>query len=224
MTLPQGQDHSRPGELEQFAAQVAHDFNNLLTGILGNLELLGLRAARQGANGLEPYINGASNAGGRAVNFAQRLLLFSGRFAHTPEPMALAPLLRELAATPQGQDAKMDMPDETLAVQADPAGLRQALLELLQNARETGAEVTLRAVAAEDWAVMSVHDNGPGMAPEILAQARGLLFTTRPNGAGRGLGLPIAAGIAAHAGGRLELESAPGAGCTASLYLKLAEL
>ncbi len=225
MTLPEGNEPSRNAELAQFAAQVAHDFNNLLTGVLGNLELLHIRAARAGAAGLDAYIDGACNAGTRAAAFAQRLLIFSGCAAQAPELVPLARLLRELAASPEGQGLALQLPDEALCVRADPAGLRQAVLELLRNAREAGAQgacAALGAVAQDGWAVITMRDNGPGMAPEILAQARGLLFTTRANGAGRGLGLAIAASIAERAGGRLELASAPGAGCVAKLILPVA--
>ena len=39
---------------------------------------------------------------------------------------------------------------------------------------------------------MTIHDTGPGMPPDILARANEPFFTTRPNGAGKGLGLAIA--------------------------------
>ncbi len=221
MTPWQGHDPSRNDELAQFAAQVAHDFNNLLTGVLGNLELLHLRAAKAGAAGLETYIAGASNAGTRAAEFAQRLLIFSGRTAQAPESLPLARLLRELASMPQGQGLELQLPDDALCVRADPAGLRQAVLELLCNAREAGAQASLSAAAEDGRAVITVRDDGPGMPPDILAQARNMLFTTRANGAGRGLGLAIAARIAERAGGRLELASTPGAGCVARLSLPL---
>lgn len=76
-----------PGGLEPFAAQVAHDFNNLLTGVLGNLELLEMRAARNKIEGLESYLSGARNAGARAAGFAHRLLVYSGRTARPAEPV-----------------------------------------------------------------------------------------------------------------------------------------
>ena len=222
MTPHRSDESPRDGTVEAFAAQVAHDFNNLLTGVLGNLELLRLRAVRSGAVGLDCYVEGANAAAQRLVAFAHRLSLFSGRTAHAPQPVALQPLLRELVTLSQGRNVALDLPEEAPVVLADAAGLRQALLELLQNAWDADAEVTLRAIALEDGAVIVVRDNGPGMAPEILAQARGLFFTTRANGAGRGLGLPIVVSLATRAGGRLELDSAPGEGCEVRLYLPLA--
>ena len=219
MTSWNNEGPPRQDELALFTAQLAHDFNNLLTGMLGNLELLQMRAAKQGAAGLEPYIEGACNAGIRAAEFTRRLLIFSGHAAQPPQLLPLAPLLRELAATPEGQGVALNLPAGPLAVRADPAGLRQAVLELLRNAREAGGAVTLEAAPDNGWAVITVRDTGPGMAHKLLADAQGLLFTTHANGAGRGLGLAIVKNLAKSAGGRLQLESAPGAGCVAKLLL-----
>ena len=62
MTPHRSDESPRDGTVEAFAAQVAHDFNNLLTGVLGNLELLRLRAVRSGAAGLDCYVEGANTA------------------------------------------------------------------------------------------------------------------------------------------------------------------
>jgi signal transduction histidine kinase len=229
MTPEEGSGPARNPELEAFAAQVAHDFNNLLTGIMGNLELLQLRAARTGAAGLEAYIEGANISSARAVEFAQRLLVYSGRIAQEPETVPLAELIREIAAMQEWQGVEVRQPEETLKlnVRMDPAQLRLAVVELLRNAREAvqegGASIMLSARAEDGEVVVAVRDDGLGMAPEIQEQARRLLFSTRPNGAGRGLGLAIAARVAAAAGGRLELNSAPGEGCEAKLHLPLTE-
>ncbi|MDE2239081.1 MAG: HAMP domain-containing histidine kinase [Rhodospirillales bacterium] len=226
MTPDEGADRTREGALEEFAAQVAHDFNNLLTGVMGNLELLQLRAARTGAFGLDAYIEGANTSSTRAVEFAQRLLVYSGRMAQAPEAVLVTALLREIAATPEGQGLELSLPEDTLEVLADPAELRLAILELLRNAREAmqegGSFPMLGAKAEGGWVTIIVRDDGPGMTPEVQVQALKLLFSTRPNGAGRGLGLAIAARVAASVGGRLELDSAPGEGCEARLYLPMA--
>ncbi len=223
MTSDEGKDRARNTALEDFAAQVAHDFNNLLTGIMGNLELLQLRVARTGTPGLDGYMNAANASSNRAVAFVGRLLVYSGRLAQEPVLVPLAQLMREIAAMPEWQGLELHLPDETVCVRVDPAQLRLAVAELLQNAREAvqdgGSSIRLSAVVEHGEVAVIVRDDGPGMPPEIKAQAGGVLFSSRANGAGRGLGLAIAARVAAAAGGRLELESAPGAGCTAKLVL-----
>ncbi len=61
---------------------VAHDFNNLLTGILGNLELMQMRAKRRGITEFDDYLTGSRSAANRAVDLTQRLLAVSGQLAH----------------------------------------------------------------------------------------------------------------------------------------------
>ena len=64
-----------------------------------------------------------------------------------------------------------------------------------------------------------VEDEGPGMPASVLKRAREPFFTTKEHGQGMGLGLYLARLIAERHGGALTLESAPGAGSTATLTL-----
>ena len=61
---------------------VAHDFNNLLTGILGNRDLMQMRAQRRGITEFVVYLTGSRSAANRAVSLTQRLLAVSGQLAH----------------------------------------------------------------------------------------------------------------------------------------------
>lgn len=111
--------------------------------------------------------------------------------------------------------------------------LSQILLTLLDNAahavRERGQQgeirITLRAAdtPARDGrrrAIISVSDNGPGIAPELLQRlGRGPVVSTS---GGSGIGLMLAFASAAHLGGKLQLRSVPGQGSTAELWFVLA--
>lgn len=207
------QDTQTPA-LPAFAARMAHDFNNLLTGILGNLELLQLRAARQGAVGLEPYIEGANSAGRRAVAFAGRLMLYAGQGAEPPAAAAADTVLGPLSAR-----APCRLGAGAAQILCDAARLRLAVAELLTNAQEAGGAAVISSSAAAEAVTITVSDDGPGMAPEILARASAPFFTTAANATGRGLGLAIAGQIAGECGGRMEIAAAPGSGCTVSLIL-----
>jgi len=66
---------------------------------------------------------------------------------------------------------------------------------------------------------LSVADNGPGMTPEVRARIFEPFFTTKPTGRGSGLGLAVSHGIAEVHGGLIDVETAPGAGCTMRIYL-----
>ena len=70
---------------------------------------------------------------------------------------------------------------------------------------------------------LSVIDNGPGMAPEVLAHAVEPFFTTRTRTLSTGLGLSVVHGLMRSAGGAMEIHSPPrgssGTGTEVSLYL-----
>jgi CheY-like chemotaxis protein len=71
--------------------------------------------------------------------------------------------------------------------------------------------------------MVSVHDNGTGMTPDVAARAAEPFFTTKEVGKGTGLGLSQVYGFAKQSDGFLSIESQPGSGTTISLYLPRAE-
>jgi signal transduction histidine kinase len=98
--------------------------------------------------------------------------------------------------------------------------LKQALFNLVRNALEALPEAgTLRVgwSGSRREVELFVADDGPGMSPELLAKARRPFVTTRAQGTG--LGLAIVDRLVREAGGRFELESAPGSGTTARIRL-----
>ena len=67
-----------------------------------------------------------------------------------------------------------------------------------------------------------MSDTGEGMDKETLAKAVEPFFSTKAIGKGTGLGLSMVFGLAKQSGGALQLESTPGAGTTARLWLPIA--
>ncbi|MCZ7644878.1 MAG: ATP-binding protein [Planctomycetota bacterium] len=101
-------------------------------------------------------------------------------------------------------------------VQGDGTWLRQVFHNLVRNAIEAswgrpGPEVRLRADAQDGELIVEVSDNGAGVAPELRERIFEPFFSTKED-AGTGLGLPLCRKIVERHGGRIELESAPGAG------------
>ena len=219
----------KAAELEAFAAHCAHDFNNLLTGILGNLELMQNRARRNGVTEFDGYLEGARHAAGRAADFSQRLLVFSGRAAQEPVPVPVNALARDIIELMREQSRVVvsDLAEGPDLVFCDPTQLELALLELLDNANAaTGRQggVTLRSRFATDEIRLAVADTGAGMAPELCARAAEPFFSTRPSGAGKGLGLAIVERFARDAGGAVTIDSALGQGTTVTLSLPRMEV
>jgi signal transduction histidine kinase len=103
-------------------------------------------------------------------------------------------------------------------VRADEAKLRQVVWNVLLNAVEAStARVTLRAEVQGNGGRLIVNDDGPGMAPEILAHVFEPFFTTKRSGTG--MGLAIAQTIVDAHSGHVDIASDAGAGTRVSIWL-----
>jgi signal transduction histidine kinase len=129
------------------------------------------------------------------------------------EARAALDLVRVLAEEKrQAVAAELDQP---AVVRGDPAMLRQALLNLLDNAiryTPVGGRIKLASRHGSDGSrVVEVEDSGPGIAPEDRELVFDRFYRARGGSGGglhgTGLGLAIARGAVEAAGGRLEYES-----------------
>src|SRR5258706_121729 len=111
----------------------------------------------------------------------------------------LAAMRNELQALIAPVALVMDLPSHGLGVEADVSQLRQALINLLVNARdamdrrgmvtvtasEAGSEEAARhgvTGAADYWVHLAVRDEGPGISESDLPHLFEPLFTTKPSG------------------------------------------
>jgi two-component system osmolarity sensor histidine kinase EnvZ len=115
---------------------------------------------------------------------------------------------------------------------ADDTELGRVFSNLFENARRYGrstdtgiAVVTLSYARTGPWVVVTVRDQGPGVAPERLSQLTTPFFrgdAARTAATGAGLGLAIVEKSLQRMGGTLELANAPDGGLMVHLRLKLA--
>lgn len=117
---------------------------------------------------------------------------------------------------------------EVTAVLAEPAltvtvnrtRIEQILVNLIVNAVDAitapagRITVEVRPSACQTRAVCAVTDDGPGITADVLPRIFQPFFTTKPEGKGTGLGLPVAREIVQSYGGALTVASTPGAGTT----------
>lgn len=242
MEKRQQEGFSRARALEavgQLTGGVAHDFNNQLMIIQGNAELLemsGLDEEQAESLGL---INQACSS---AADLIQRLLSFSrqshlqtGRVDLTKLVPNTVALLR--AGIPESISVQCRIPDGIWQVKVDANALEQAIVNLAVNARDAmprgGAIIIdcenrtisddMQPFSAEfepgDYVVISVTDNGEGMAPEIQAKVFEPFFTTKEVGKGTGLGLSTVYGFAKQSKGHVTIYSEPCRGTTVKLFL-----
>ena len=117
----------------------------------------------------------------------------------------------------------------------DASQIELVVLNLAINARDAspvGSTITLETANATvgppekpeeppagEYVVVSVTDNGSGMAKDVLAKAFEPFFTTKEIGKGSGLGLSQALGFAKQSGGGMRIESRMGEGTSVKVYL-----
>ncbi len=212
----------------RLAGGIAHDFNNLLTVISGQSELL-LRRLPE-ASPESDKVAHIIAAGKRAAGLTGQLLAFSRRQSIRNQILDLTPLLREITSLLRrliGENIEflIELDPVLPHLRADPSQIEQIVMNLVLNARDAlpqGGRIRLRARAAQPpagaggahWLELSISDNGIGMDAAVQAHLFEPFFTTKEVGQGTGLGLATVYGIVRQLGGKLEVESAPGAGST----------
>lgn len=213
------------------AGGIAHDFNNLLMSILANASL----ARTQSRKVQEELIAEIEKACSQAQNLTRQLLTFSRGGAPAKHPVALDGILREaasLALRGASSFCRFHLAKELPPVEADPGQLFQAFSNLLLNSAQAmpgGGEILIAAdaeklppensfgLAPGDYVQIEITDQGVGIPPPDLAKIFDPFFTTKKGGTG--LGITIAYSIIRNHGGRLEIRSEPGRGCTALIFL-----
>ena len=224
----------------QLTGGIAHDFNNLLAGISGSLELAKMRLAQGRHADIERYLLIAQGATQRAAALTHRLLAFSRRQNLAPVPTDVNELIRgmeELLRQSVGPsvDIKLRLANDLWPSLLDPAQVENALLNLCINSRDAmpdGGSILIETfnthlkagelegeLAAGEYLAICISDTGFGMSPEVMARAFEPFFSTKPVGAGSGLGLSMIYGFAQQSGGQLKIRSEVGKGSTVCLYL-----
>lgn len=213
----------RARDQETLGANVAHELRNPLTAVKGLVQMLAKRPSQDPRDArrlevilgeververtLEEYLSLARPLADLATVSLPARALIDG-VAEIVEGRASARSVRVACSGDAGE------------VVADPRRVREALLNLAQNAIEAmphGGSLAMSVSRDGDRVVIAVCDDGEGMSPEILARA-GTRFATGREG-GSGLGLALARSVARQHGGELQIESAPGAGTTVRMVL-----
>lgn len=213
----------------QLVSGVAHELNNPLTGIVGFAQLLLMRDLDERSRQQVETIQAEAE---RASKIVQNLLSFARRRKARKEPTDLNALVRRVVELRSYEhhlrniEVSLDLAPDLPQTLVDPDQIQQVLLNLIINAeqavkdRERG-RIEIRTRVRDGSIVLTVQDNGPGIAPDALRRIFDPFFTTKQAGEGTGLGLTISYGIVEDHGGRIHAESPPGKGALFTVELPI---
>jgi signal transduction histidine kinase len=215
----------------EFVSNAAHELRTPLTTIIGAVEVL-QAGAKEDPVERDRFLAHIEREAGRLARLARAMLTLarahSGQEQPRVEPVELAPLLREVAAglSPRaGVTVDVEAPDG-LAVDANRDLLEQALRNLGENAAKhtDRGSVVLRAHGDRDSVSIEIEDSGPGISSEVQRHVFDRFYRAERDSEGFGLGLAIVRESVRTLGGRIELDSSPGAGTLFRIVLERARV
>jgi two-component system, NtrC family, sensor kinase len=190
----------RLATIGKMAAHVTHEIRNPLSSIALNVELLedelGEGEAEREARTLLRAIKGEVD---RLTALSEQYLSVARRQPLRMEQEDIAELVREACDFMRGDlkrhgvETRLELEGELFPVQVDEAQIKQALFNLLRNAREAmpgGGLVVVGLRGADDGGVdISIDDDGAGIDPDTMERLFEPFFTTKAHGTGLGLAI-----------------------------------
>ena len=231
----------RLAAIGELAAGVAHEVNNPVNTMINCAQLI-----KDGDTDplLCDYI---ISEGERVSQIVKNLLSFSRGGNEPPLPTRILAVVERtlglvgMSFRKQGVHVITQSLEKVPQVFVKPQQLQQVLLNLLINAKDafkyTDPEAQKHEAAKtiwleagldvdggeNEWVVLTVRDNGPGIEPKVLGRIFDTFFTTKKSRGGTGLGLSISRGIIESFGGTLEAGSIYGEGATFTVRLPKAK-
>jgi len=212
----------------RMAAHITHEIRNPLASVGLYLELLSDEIGENPEAGR--LVKSLSNEVDRLSEITETYL----RFVRLPKPKleredlgALASSVMEFSRGELSQahiDLDLAIASGLPEVAADESQIRQALLNLVRNAKEAmpqGGRIRVAVgLVASGWVRLAVGDSGPGISPENLSKIFDPFFSTKEKGTG--LGLALVQQIVSDHGGRIEVDLPPSGGTTFAILLPAA--
>ena len=212
----------------ELAASIAHELNNPLATV--SLRIESLQAGLAESDPRRQSLEIVEKEMDRMARLVSDLLKFSRR---SQPQISTIDLREEIDKTldlihyhlrKSNIEVRKVFAPDTRAVLADRQQLRQVFLNLFSNAADAmpgGGTLTIQVSMTDSptQVLIEVSDTGEGIPPEILPKLMTPFFTTKPEGKGTGLGLPICRRIIQEHHGALNVESEVGKGTTVSIRL-----
>jgi len=225
--------------LGEMAGGVAHDFNNFLTVILGNVQLLLIRAEAVGLDAdFRESLETVQRVAGDAAETVRRIQEFTrvrttrsfttvdvNRVLRNAVDVASPRWRDEAVASGRSIEIKSEMANIP-PVNGNESELGEVLVNLILNAADALTEGGAISLATDvepggQWVRATVADDGKGMDEDERKRIFEPFFTTK-GPAGSGLGLSVAYGIINRHGGEIMVESRKGGGTRFTVRMPVA--
>ncbi|MBA3392739.1 MAG: PAS domain S-box protein [Deltaproteobacteria bacterium] len=222
----------RMASIGTLAAGIAHEINNPLAYVKGNLAFLAEELPESAVSpALRVALNDAVEGATRVQRIVAGLKTFS-RADHEQRASIDVQRALELALRMTSNELRHRCTVTTKLgpvphVLGDESRLGQVFINLLVNAahaipdgRADDHQIHVSTHTDDAGrAVIEIHDDGCGMAPDVVKRIFDPFFTTKDVGEGTGLGLAIGLGIVKALGGEILVDSTPGVGSTFTVTL-----
>jgi CheY-like chemotaxis protein len=223
---------------------VAHDLNNILSGLVSYPELLLMDLPEESP--LRGPIRTIEKSGKRAAAIVQDLLTLARRGVAVSQVTDLNRIVRDYLQSPEHEKLKqyhpkvafnIDLDDGLMNVKGSPVHLSKTVMNLVSNAAEAADPakgfITLSTrsqyvdrpihgydeVKEGDYAVLTVTDDGSGIAPEDLKRIFEPFYSKKVMGrSGTGLGMAVVWGTVKDHNGYIDVVSTQGRGTRFALY------
>jgi len=221
----------------KLAAGIAHEINNPVaimveeSGWIGDLLEEEEFGESKNLNEFERALKQIKTQGHRCKEITHKLLSFARKTDSRVQEIQINDLIKELVELSEQRakygkitihtDLQKDLPVTYLA----QSEIQQVLLNLINNAvdamEKKGGLLNITTGLEENFVVIKIADNGPGIPESNLSRIFEPFFTTKPIGKGTGLGLSICYGIIQKMEGEIDVESVIDSGTTFRIQLPI---
>ena len=201
----------RLATLGELAAGVVHELNNPLTSITVYAEYLVRKLEAQGADGADlEKLRRIGASAQRILRFSRDLVQYARPSGKEFEPVDIAAVVRQSVSICEhlvdrgGIALQVEVDPDLPVIQAISGQLEQVLINLITNAvhaieggddKSAGRIVVRAKIESPSAVLVEVADSGPGIPQSDRTRIFEPFYTTKPDGKGTGLGLPIVRNI-----------------------------
>lgn len=224
-------EQDRLVSLGMLSASVAHELNTPLSVLQGSIEKM---LEREKDPSQTERLQRMLRVTQRLQKISETLVDFSRTRTQHNEPVAVRPLIEDawnlVAINVKASGIRFEnRTRESDTVMGNPDRLAQVFVNLLRNAlyavQSSGTivvESRQLAEAGQNWVLIQVDDDGPGIPSNVLPNIFEAFVTTRLDARGTGLGLTVAEGIVHQHGGSIRASNRPGGGARLEVRLPAA--